>query len=166
MSSRGPADGYQNFRRSRSRVVRKSTPENEYDRAFVRATGMLPFVSAGDRDRRAPAAGPWVTMHKALFCLLRRFSARCTKLQAETQRRFSVCCTRRPKAQEAEGAGGGDLRSSDADRCCICLTNPKTHAIQPCGHRCLCPTCVSTVENRGKCPLCRGNVEAVLRIYH
>ena len=88
MSSRGPADGYQNFRRSRSPLVRKSAPENEYDRAFFRATGMLPFVSAGDRDRRAPAAGPWVTMHKALFCLLRRFSARCTKLQAETRRRM------------------------------------------------------------------------------
>ena len=88
MSSRGPADGYQNFRRSRSPLVRKSAPENEYDRAFFRATGMLPFVSAGDRDRRAPAAGPWVTMHKALFCLLRRFSARGTKLQAETRRRM------------------------------------------------------------------------------
>ena len=88
MSSRGPADGYQNFRRSRSPLVRKSAPENEYDRAFFRATGMLPFVSAGDRDRRAPAAGPWVTMHKAFFCLLRRFSARCTKLQAETRRRM------------------------------------------------------------------------------
>ena len=88
MSSRGLADGGQNFRRSRSPHERKSAPENEYDRAFFRATGMLPFVSAGDRDRRAPAAGPWVTMHKALFCLLRRFSARCTKLQAETRRRM------------------------------------------------------------------------------
>ena len=88
MSSRGFADRDQNFRRSRSPFERKSAPENEYDRAFVRATGMLPFVSAGDRDRRAPAAGPWVTMHKALFCLLRRFSARCTKLQAETRRRM------------------------------------------------------------------------------
>ena len=88
MSSRGPTDGYQNFRRSRSPLVRKSAPENEYDRAFFRATGMLPFVSPGGRDRRAPAARPWVTMHQALFCLLRRFSARCTKLQAETRRRM------------------------------------------------------------------------------
>ena len=166
MSSRGPADGYQNFRRSRSRLVRKSAPENEYDQAFFRATGMLPFVSAGGRDRRAPAARPWVTMHKAFFCILRPFSARCTKLQAETQRRFSVCCTRRPKAQAAEGAGGGELSSADADPCCICLTKAKTYAIQPCGHCCPCPTCVSTVENRGKCPLCKGDVEAVHRIYY
>ena len=168
MSSRGPADGYQNFRRSRSPLVRKSAPENEYDRAFFRATGMLPFVSAGGRDRRAPAARPWVTVNEEAEGRgrkqQRRFSAWCTKLQAETQRRFSVCCTRRPKAQEAEGAGGGDLRSTDADRCCICFTNRKTHAIQPCGHLCLCPTCAGGTWR--KCPLCRKNVVEVQRIYH
>jgi len=160
MSSRGPADGGRNFRRSRSPHERKSAPETEYDRAFFRATGMYPFVDAGGRDRRAPAARPWVTVNEE------REGRSRTELQAETQRRFSVCCTRRPKAQGAEGAGGGDLRSSDADRCCICLTNPKTHAIQPCGHCCLCPTCVSRVENRGKCPICRGDVERVQRIYY
>ena len=157
MSSRGLADRDQNFRRSRSPFERKSASTCAYDEAFFRATGKLPFVSAGGRDRRAPAARPWVTVNEE------REGRSRTELQAETQRRFSVCCTRRPKAQEAEGAGGGDLRSSDADRCCICLTNPKTHAIQPCGHWCLCPTCVSTVENGGKCPLCRKDVETVLR---
>ena len=136
------ADGYQNLRRSRSPCERKSKSTCAYDEAFFRLTGKRPFVSAGGRDRRAPAARPWVPS---------------TDEEAEERGR---------KPQDAEGAGGGDLRSTDADRCCICFTNRKTHAIQPCGHRCLCPTCVSTVENRGKCPLCRRNVEAVHRIYY
>ena len=169
MSSRGRPDRDQNFRRIRSPFEWKSAPENEYDRAFVRATGMLPFVSASGRDRRAPAARPWVTVNEEAEGRgrkqQRRFSAWCTKLQAKTQRRFSVCCTRRPKAQAAEGASGGELNSADADPCCICLTKTKTHAIQPCGHWCLCATCVRTVENGGKCPLCRGDVQTVLRIY-
>ena len=52
MSSRGRPDRDQNFRRSRSPFERKSAPACAYDRAFLKATGKLPFESAGGRERR------------------------------------------------------------------------------------------------------------------
>ena len=69
----------------------------------------------------------------------------------------------RSKAQTAEIGGGGEARSANA--CCICLTEAPTHALQPCGHYCLCATCVSPFENGGKCPLCRGDVQRAMRIF-
>jgi hypothetical protein len=45
--------------------------------------------------------------------------------------------------------------------CVICLENPNTHALLPCGHQCLCKNCV--LRNIKKCPICcaetYGNTE-------
>lgn len=47
------------------------------------------------------------------------------------------------------------------DLCVICMTQPRTHASLPCGHRCWCCSCAQRQQNRSaasgalKCPLCR-----------
>ena len=124
--SRSPALSGVRSRQERASVasatfVRKSSPDCAYDRAFLKATGKLPFESPVGRERR------------------------------------------RSKAQTAESGGGGEVRSANA--CCICLTEAPTHASQPCGHYCLCATCVSPFENGGKCPLCRGDAQRAMRIF-
>lgn len=63
------------------------------------------------------------------------------------------------------------------EECIICLTNPRTVAVVPCGHVISCDPCaqklsvmikhtdgVSAVDGT-KCPTCRGDVKLLLRLY-
>ncbi|OUU50604.1 MAG: hypothetical protein CBC12_05275 [Candidatus Puniceispirillum sp. TMED52] len=46
--------------------------------------------------------------------------------------------------------------------CCICRDREKTHAPYPCFHMCMCEICANLVD---QCPLCRGPVATVHRIF-
>ena len=46
--------------------------------------------------------------------------------------------------------------------CAICLDDNAEYAVVPCGHRCLCASCIKTVP---QCPVCRGAMTAVLRVF-
>jgi len=47
--------------------------------------------------------------------------------------------------------------------CCICMENPKTIAVIPCGHLCLCQNCSPIISD--ECPICRGNIASKVNIY-
>ena len=49
--------------------------------------------------------------------------------------------------------------------CCICLTKARTHAIIPCGHKCICADCAKKPMPRNKCPLCRKKVQHICEIF-
>jgi len=54
----------------------------------------------------------------------------------------------------------------DADLCVICFNQPRTHTVLPCGHYCLCNTDAQTLLRQGyRCPVCRGPIASVQRIY-
>ena len=46
--------------------------------------------------------------------------------------------------------------------CTICLDGDAEYAVIPCGHRCLCASCIKAVS---ECPMCRGTMTAVLRVF-
>ena len=46
--------------------------------------------------------------------------------------------------------------------CAICLDDNAEYAVVPCGHRCLCASCIKSVSD---CPVCRGAMTAVLRVF-
>ena len=48
------------------------------------------------------------------------------------------------------------------DTCCICYSNSRDHAIVPCFHMCVCSACAQRIQ---QCPMCRGPVERIQRIY-
>jgi len=50
----------------------------------------------------------------------------------------------------------------DGKNCVICYERPKTHALLPCGHRCVCGTCKKKIV---QCPLCRQYVIEAVKIY-
>eukprot|EP00746_Dinoflagellata_sp_MGD_P003226 gnl/MRDRNA2_/MRDRNA2_106257_c0_seq1.p1 gnl/MRDRNA2_/MRDRNA2_106257_c0~~gnl/MRDRNA2_/MRDRNA2_106257_c0_seq1.p1 ORF type:complete len:218 (+),score=51.74 gnl/MRDRNA2_/MRDRNA2_106257_c0_seq1:70-723(+) len=69
-----------------------------------------------------------------------------------------------------------DSEAGDEPQCKVCLSNKVVVALQPCGHACLCATCcVSVLQSAGqwqvagspagKCPVCRGEIQDVLRVY-
>jgi hypothetical protein len=56
-----------------------------------------------------------------------------------------------------------DLPEEDDSLCIICYDNPKEYAIVPCGHLCVCDTCVKQLSH---CPICRVPKQNVLRIFN
>jgi hypothetical protein len=54
----------------------------------------------------------------------------------------------------------------DADECSVCFAGKKTHALAPCGHRCVCGICaVQWVTDRQNCPICREPVQAAVHVF-
>jgi hypothetical protein len=46
--------------------------------------------------------------------------------------------------------------------CCICLFNPSTHALVPCGHMIYCEMCVVNLKF---CAVCRMPIQSIMKIY-
>lgn len=53
----------------------------------------------------------------------------------------------------------------DNDECVVCMDNPKSMVIVPCGHKCLCANCVAQVQQQRVCPVCRGTIEKIVRVF-
>ena len=75
----------------------------------------------------------------------------------------------------SEGADGDELvelpepeppRPASTDPattdCAVCLDGNAEYAVVPCGHRCLCASCIKALS---ECPVCRGAMTAVLRVF-
>ena len=70
------------------------------------------------------------------------------------------------------GTEGGTRRGDGDDEgldqlCIICMDAPKSHALMPCGHFCLCRTCTQEhYSSRGShCPVCRASVSSSQQIF-
>lgn len=56
--------------------------------------------------------------------------------------------------------------SSNTNHCVICQQQDAIMAVVPCGHTCLCAECSSSImANDKKCPLCRTDIEKIVKIY-
>eukprot|EP00929_Paragymnodinium_shiwhaense_P090882 TRINITY_DN50975_c0_g1_i1.p1 TRINITY_DN50975_c0_g1~~TRINITY_DN50975_c0_g1_i1.p1 ORF type:complete len:637 (-),score=109.00 TRINITY_DN50975_c0_g1_i1:33-1943(-) len=55
----------------------------------------------------------------------------------------------------------------DSGLCTVCLDVPADAAVVPCGHMCGCYACLEQLRSSRApyCPMCRGDVTAVMRIY-
>ena len=61
---------------------------------------------------------------------------------------------------------GADSRDADSHLCCICYFQAKTHALIPCGHMCLCESCAAMLPpSFSRCPMCRKEIQQVVRIF-
>ncbi len=64
--------------------------------------------------------------------------------------------------QAASAPAPASAPANQVVECTICMTAGATHAVVPCGHLCMCGSCSRSVQ---KCPICRGPVESLLRVY-
>lgn len=63
-----------------------------------------------------------------------------------------------------EQAGPANENVPNRNRTCVvCLLEPATQCVIPCGHYCLCLTCSNRIED--SCPLCRQNFTAIVTVY-
>lgn len=63
--------------------------------------------------------------------------------------------------------GRGRHDAGRESECVVCLAELAVLAFVPCGHRCVCPACAERLpmEARRRCPQCRGEADALIRIY-
>ena len=61
-------------------------------------------------------------------------------------------------ASVASASARASAVSAATAECCVCVARPKTHAVMPCGHRCLCddPRCSDMGRLGWRCPICRA----------
>ena len=79
---------------------------------------------------------------------------------------------RRPSAEAVLGsamlrehpaAGAQQQQEEEVAECVVCLDSSPTHAVLPCGHRCLCAGCVGAAAR--ECPVCRTPSLGTVRIF-
>ena len=71
-----------------------------------------------------------------------------------------------PSEDTRHGRQAGESRTLDGEDCVVCLSEPKTMVLVPCGHACVCEDCASTLEASGaECPLCRQSPSMFVRVY-
>ena len=91
------------------------------------------------------------------------------------RRRLSALCASLDIPLSDTGAGGSGDDDDDDDACelgyglptcSVCLCKPVDTALKPCFHAGFCENCASMLESRGfACPICRGRVSGVQKIY-
>lgn len=92
---------------------------------------------------------------------------RCRSLQAEaeTLRSMNRALEQRVARGELEAKAleGRRRERCSFGTCVICLQDPVTHVVVPCGHLALCVEC-STLSLK-KCPMCNHRVERVIKVF-
>jgi len=52
-----------------------------------------------------------------------------------------------------------EARLEDVVGCVVCISNPRSIAVLPCTHACLCAGCAASIQAAsGQCPICRANI--------
>jgi hypothetical protein len=56
---------------------------------------------------------------------------------------------------------------AEEDLCVVCMDAPKSHAVMPCLHQCVCEACAQQLLEQGaqSCPVCRGPFEAIGQVF-
>ena len=72
-----------------------------------------------------------------------------------------------PPPLQAQGSSNVTVDPVDDENrlCVICLEAPRTHACVPCGHWCLCAAESCILAAHQQCPLCRAEVNVVMRMF-
>lgn len=56
-----------------------------------------------------------------------------------------------------------EIENNVEDSCIVCLDKPRDIVVIPCGHICICSSCVQLVNN--KCPICRMKIDRVVPMF-
>lgn len=69
-----------------------------------------------------------------------------------------------PVAEATPAAAAAVNDDDEAMLCAVCLEEPRTNIMVPCGHVCLCARCAQ--QNWAECPMCRAPTTMVMRAYY
>ena len=138
----------------RARLERERIQEAEHAArtaaAQLNAATRISALEAALENRFIEEAKDIKDMEEKLLNRKRSFREAMQSMPPETQSRISL----------------DDENRSSSGVCVVCHDEPSVMAVIPCGHVCLCNTCSDECSLIGQtCPLCRGSMQSVLRIY-
>ena len=113
-------------------------------------------AAAAAAEAAATAAAERLRMERQAAELTSRMQSDAILLQ-QVQAQLGVVAPAAPAPQpEAEGA-----------LCVVCMDAPKDHLIRPCMHMCTCEACTRQLLQQGaqSCPVCRGPIEGIERVF-
>lgn len=87
-----------------------------------------------------------------------QFLAGATSEASSGARRKRSCDTQSCDTQRAHSAACKKQRA-DVPVCCVCLETVALLTLAPCGHRCVCAHCCSSLR---QCPMCRARIESTI----
>ena len=65
---------------------------------------------------------------------------------------------------QLEGVRGSLESLTQKQLCTICISDPISHVLAPCGHT-FCATCVQQISTRGICPYCRARIQSKIKFF-
>ena len=143
-------------RQERERIRREAErAEGEAAAALLNAANRISSLEATLEKRLIEEAQDIKDSETKLQNRKRSFREAMQSMPAETQARITL----------------DDVNTSgnDSNTCVICHDDTSVMAVSPCGHVCLCNSCadicMSGQNGRPSCPLCRGDMQSVLRVY-
>ena len=91
-------------------------------------------------------------------------------LRASERLADELARVKRQKAEMADELAHEKRHNSEmeeAQLCSICMSQPKTHAVLPCLHKCMCAECAARVcaVPHAQCPICKGASSGVGRVW-
>ena len=74
--------------------------------------------------------------------------------------------TKNSPASSSSSSKTDEYEDEDKNLCAICLDSERDHVVLPCAHRCLCQECLYIAEKSKECPMCRGPVASIIKIFN
>jgi len=68
------------------------------------------------------------------------------------------------KIEETKLAINKILSERKKETCVICLSQPRTHVLIPCGHKLFCGGCAGLLAQKN-CPICRVEIQSTLKVF-
>ena len=131
---------------ARAAEAERERVEAEVEEAAAAVAGATEAAAAAERLRMEEQAA-------ALTLTMQTAAQQLQQLHAQ----LGVVAPAAPAPQlEAEGA-----------LCVVCMDAPKQYAIRPCMHMCTCEACTQQLQEQGarSCPVCRGPIEGIERVF-
>ena len=92
--------------------------------------------------------------------------AAAARLRLEEERAELILRVQQMDAQLGAVAPAPQPEAEEA-LCVVCMDAPKNHFIRPCMHMCTCEACTQQLQEQGaqSCPVCRGPIEGIERVF-
>ena len=87
---------------------------------------------------------------------------RCSEINFGSRNVCRKCGTDRQIKAVANFTPDNVPEAIKSNECCICLSAPSTAIFAPCGHKCCCNQCASSLANQ-TCPMCRARFTSIVK---
>jgi hypothetical protein len=123
------------------------------------------LFQAPNRDQMVQKAQEFVTATKTELDQARKIKAECEQQKQTLQKEQKQLVARLGGLLEDPQGAKGAKRKASSESCSVCLSSSKTHVLIPCGHKCMCDKCAGGFRAGSQCPICRGRVQSVVRVF-